>query len=633
MKLVPYTAIRPLFFMLLVTAILPARSMPHKRSGTAATPVEIYITASNNGILTCANTAVTLSVTSSESNAVFSWTGPGGFTASGPAVIVTQQGTYMVTAVSAEGSSTGSYSVVQAGALYATPFWKEQFTLPDGSIAVDTGAIRWASSHTGVKTTKFSVLNNEFIVNNSKQGKEGAWSSAVIDIAGKNKVSISVDLRSGISGNGSLENDTSSQGDYVKMYYRLNGGAEVLFCEKRGQINDNSQVNTTVSSELLTGSTLQVIIRSRASATDEYYYFDNIQLSPVEPALITAEAYSSQTITCTNSQVQLSGYSSSPGVVFNWTGPGGFTSALQNPIVTAAGTYNLQVTDPLSGCSASASATVAANTTPPGEISINNSGIINCLTGSVTISGSSSSSGVNYKWEGPNGYSASSSLATVMHGGQYTLTATNPVNGCTSSKSTIVTENTTAPEITIGNNGPITCSNPEVYLSVTSNSANASYLWLGEDFISDQPIAYTSIPGLYIITVTDLVTGCSVTDYMEVMADYSDCGARKVTTVATTNTTEQTLTGANVTSFTYKAYPNPVITNGTIEFTSPQSANTTVSLYNALGTCEKVLFKGNVMANRLNRVSVPATQLAAGNYYYIINSGGRSFTGKLVILK
>lgn len=605
-----------LFVFLLITAY----------TSRAFTPIELRVAASNSGILSCANTTVTLSATSSISNTIFTWSGPQGFTASGSTAIVSQQGSYIVTAISTEGVSTGSYSVIQAASVNATPFWLADLNLPNGTTAVNTGDYRWTSSHTGVNTTKFSVLNNEFIVNNSKQSKEGTWSSAVIDIAGKSNVGISIDVRSAVVGNGSLENDTTSQGDYVKMYYVLNGGPEVLFCEKRGNVNDNSPAYTTISSELLTGSTLQVIIRSRASANDEYYYFDNIQLSALPQINVSAEASAGTTITCTNTQVQLSGSSNTPGVTFTWTGPGGFTSSLQNPVVNTAGTYTLQVTEPASGCTALANTTVMANTIPPGEISISNSGTINCITSSVTISGKSSSTGVNYKWTGPNGFNSSSSSATVARGGVYTLTATNPANGCTSAKSTTVAENTSAPSIVINNNSPLSCATPAVTLSVTTNALNASYLWLGDDLISDAPVAVTSAGGFYIITVTDLATGCSNTGFTDVTEDYSDCGARKATTAAATTNTV-------VTKLTHKAYPNPVTPNSVIEFTSPQNATATVSIYNALGVCEKVLFKGAVTANQANRVLIPATQLAAGAYYYTINTNGKLLTGKLLITK
>jgi hypothetical protein len=423
---------------------------------------------------------------------------------------------------------------------------------------------------------------------------------------------------------GSLENDTTAQGDYVRLYYKLNGGPEVLFNELSGNINNNSPVNTTVSSSSLSGATLQVIIRSRASALDEYYYFDNVQLSATSPIEVSARAATGQLLTCAHTQVQLSGSTNVPMANYSWTGPNGFSATGQNPAVNAPGTYTLQVTEPSQGCKAFANTTVAANTTPPGELSINNSGIITCLTSTVTVLGSSSSLGVNFKWEGPNGYSSSSSSATVTHGGVYTLTATNLANGCTSSKSTNVAENTATPAVTIQNNNPISCANPAVTLSAVTTTPNANFLWLGPDFVDVVATTTTSGAGLYFVTVTNPANGCNTTEFTEVTEDYSDCGARKATIASVTT---------EVSHFSFKAYPNPVITNGIIEFTAPQNVPTTVSLYNALGACEKVLFTGMATANRKYQVNIPAMQMKAGAYYYIINAGNQSYSGKLMIVK
>jgi hypothetical protein len=241
---------------------------------------------------------------------------------------------------------------------------------------------------------------------------------------------------------------------------------------------------------------------------------------------------------------------------------------------------------------------------------------------------------VSYKWTGPNNYSASSSSATVTHGGNYTLTATSPDNGCTSSKSTTVAENTAVPVLTITNTSPLSCTNPLVTLSVTTNTSNASVLWLGpDDFAEVTSTTTTNIAGVYIISVTDQTNGCVTTGFTEVTGDPSDCGARKSTNTANTTASEQNTPAASVSSFTYKAFPNPVITNGVIEFASPQNTQATVGIYNTLGACEKMLYNGAVMANQSYRVAIPATQLHAGTYYYIIHTASKTYTGKLVIVK
>ena len=736
------------------------------------------------GTLACSS-GISLNVNSSVSGATYSWTGPNGFTSTSKNPTVSNTGTYTATVTNPANGCTASQAVtVTAGGTTAT-FWNEDFTLANGTTS-DAGTTAWSVS-INPSTTLFSVLNNEIRISNSTTTGEGVWSSAVMNITGKTNITISAGVRSSIINNAEM-NNSGEYADYIRFYYKLNNGAEVLFAEKLGTINNHNTANTPISVSGLNGTSLQIVVRARATGNDEFYYFDNVQATGTTLPSVNAVATATNTLSCINNSVPLTGSSTTSGVSYSWTGPNNFTSTQQNPVVTAPGNYTLTValgsctanaiatviqdtthpvitatasplqltctatpstltansttpgvnyswrnsagiiiastastsvtmpgnytltvtnpvngcssgsliivtqdtvaptgitashtgiitclnpgisiaatvsstgmnyswtgpngftastlnasitkggtyiftaTNPTNGCTATASTVVEENTTPPGQISINNSGTINCLTSSVTISGSSSSSGVNYRWTSPNGFSSSSATATVMHGGLYTLTATNPANGCTSSKSTTVNENTTPPSITISNNSPISCANPVVTLSVVTNATNAGYLWLGDNLISDAPVVTTSTAGLYILTVTDQISGCSNQELVEVTEDYSDCGARK----ATNSSAQQNIQEVTVNSFTYKAYPNPVITNGVIEFTSPQSATATVSIYNALGACEKVLFKGTVMANRVNRVSVPATQLAAGAYYYIINSGGKSFTGKLVIVK
>jgi hypothetical protein len=270
---------------------------------------------------------------------------------------------------------------------------------------------------------------------------------------------------------------------------------------------------------------------------------------------------------------------------------------------------------------------VAENTVPPGNLSISNSGTITCLTNSVTITGSSSTSGINYSWTGPNGFTSSSSSATARHGGLYTLTATDPVNGCNAVKSTTVAENTTVPTVTIGNTSPLSCTNPAVTLTANTTTANAGYLWIGpDDFIDVAPVTTATEAGSYILTVTDPINGCTNTLTTDVTGD-PNCSARKITGSAAANTS------AAVTTFTHSAYPNPVTSNGVIQFTSPLNTTVSVSIYNTLGACEKVLLKGTATANQQYKLSVPVDQLHAGAYYYIINTNGKVYTGRLVVVK
>ena len=345
-----------------------------------------------------------------------------------------------------------------------------------------------------------------------------------------------------------------------------------------------------------------------------------------QPPAITASH--NGIVTCNTPNATISGTVSTSGLAYSWIGPNGFTSASLNATVTRGGTYTLTATDPTNGCTTSAATTIDENTVAPAEISMNNPGTITCLTPSVTLSGSSSSSNVTYLWTGPNGYSSTSTTATVIHGGIYTLTATYQSNGCKSGKSATVVENNTAPVITITNTSPLSCTNLTVTLSANTTSANPDFLWIGpEDFVDVAPTIITSIAGPYIVTVTDQSNGCIGTGYTEVTEDYSNCPARKATTTASTTATP------SVTQFTYSAYPNPVTGNGVIDFASPENTTASVRLYNTLGICEKVLFKGNAVAGQHYRLTISAAQLQAGAYYYIINANGKVYSGRLIVVK
>jgi hypothetical protein len=571
-----------------------------------------------------------LYASSTTPNVSYYWDGPYNFTSTLQQPTVVDAGTYNITVTD---PTNGCFTIksVEVAAATSSTIWAASFTVPDGTTHIDTGKYQWTATHNGTSATKFSPINYEFRAGNMGAGKEGTFTSQAINIAGKANVGVAVHVRSYVTGSGVFEADTTSIGDYLRLYYKLDGGPEVLFAEKIGAINANYANYTTVSTGSLSGSSIQIIIRARATESDEYYYFDNVTITGASGVDVQAGISGNSMVTCTNSSVTLNGSSSVAGSTYSWFGPNGYTSTEQNPTVSTAGTYSLLVSEPVKGCTDTANVTVVINTTAPVEISINNSGTINCLNSSVTIAGSSSTTGVTYSWTGPNSFSASTASARVTHGGAYTLTATNPVNGCYTSKSTNVVENSTAPLVTIGNTSPLSCANPTVTLSASTTTPNASYLWIGEDFVDVVPTTTVGVAGTYIIIVTDPANGCITTDFTEVTEDYSDCGARKVTTTATTAAAALPIAAIN--SFTYKAYPNPVIANGVIEFTSPQSTNATVSIYNTLGTCEKVLFNGTVTAGRPYRVAVPAAQLHAGAYYYIINTGGQTYTGKLVIVK
>ncbi len=318
--------------------------------------------------------------------------------------------------------------------------WVEDFSLPNGTTA-DSGATAWSSNVT-YDHAVFGVYNNEFEVNNISINGLGTWASAPISIAGKTNVQVSAAVRSA----GSLENDGSVHTDYIRFYYKVDGGAEVLFSDLGGIINNNSTTDSTVlSTGAISGSTVQIIIRAKATATDEFYYFDNVTVMGAStctgdaPVGLTATV--SQQLTCYVTTVNLNGSSTTPGVTYNWTGPNGFTAATAQAQATAGGIYTLHVTNPANGCSQTLPLTVSQNIAPPANVTAANSGPLTCDVTEVTLTGSTSTVNAGFEWDGPNGYQSFTAQDVATDPGSYVLTVTNFDNGCTLPDTTTVQYN------------------------------------------------------------------------------------------------------------------------------------------------------------------------------------------------
>ena len=127
----------------------------------------------------------------------------------------------------------------------------------------------------------FNVLGNRFELNNADgntggaPGAEAVWLSPVINITGFPNMAISIDLSS---------TNTHEAADYLRVFFKLNGGAETLLINGN-QFGDIAGTVTATATGL-TGATLQLIVRGNNSAADEFYRFDNILIAqPTAPTI------------------------------------------------------------------------------------------------------------------------------------------------------------------------------------------------------------------------------------------------------------------------------------------------------------------------------------------------------------
>lgn len=220
----------------------------------------------------------------------------------------------------------------------------------------------------------------------------------------------------------------------------------------------------------------------------------------------TASASANGVLNCVTNSVQLLGDGSPAGVTFSWTGPNGFTSNLQNPTVLTAGLYTLTVQNPQNGCTATATATVGTNFTPPGASATG--GVKTCANPVVTLMASSNTPGVTYAWSSGNFFSNQQNPGVTLIG-TYTVTVTDPVNGCVSTASATVTQNLTPPTVT-ATSATVTCANPNPKIMANSQTIGATFAWTGPNgFTANIANPNVSAGGIYIVTVTNPANGCT----------------------------------------------------------------------------------------------------------------------------
>ena len=206
---------------------------------------------------------------------------------------------------------------------------------------------------------------------------------------------------------------------------------------------------------------------------------------------------------------------------YSWTGPNGFTSSVQNPVITgvtsaAAGVYTLTVTNS-AGCTASTTVNVTVNTADVPTAVANSP----CVGGTLNLLGGPSGM-VSYSWTGPNGFTSSEQNpvitgVTAAAAGTYTLTVTNS-SGATSSVTVDVTINPLPAPVIVGPNPVCQSVNGSTEIYNVTDVAGNTYNWVvtggtlsGQGTNQIAVLWTTPGPGSVSVTQTVTTTGCSAT--------------------------------------------------------------------------------------------------------------------------
>lgn len=217
-------------------------------------------------------------------------------------------------------------------------------------------------------------------------------------------------------------------------------------------------------------------------------------------------------LTCNNPTLNIHPIVIPTNVTYNWNGPFGFSSNLQNISVGVPGRYFLTVVS-TAGCQVTAFADVLSDETGPDAIIVEFDRVCTSDAGVLGVN----AAGMIYEWDGPAGPYPTNQAILVFSTGLFTVTVTDPDNGCSSVGSILYDPDFNEPSIIFVGVDSLRCNQP-VNIFVDPTGIQPAPYWFGPNgiLVVGFDVSLT-IPGSYYVHVLGN-NGCKRTDTLEIFA-------------------------------------------------------------------------------------------------------------------
>ena len=380
------------------------------------------------------------------------------------------------------------------------------------------------------------------------------------------------------------------------LYLNASGGVNYQWAGPNGFTLSNSSGNATINnvSNSNTGTYFVTVTAANGCSNTSS---TTVSVNNTAANAVTANSNSPL---CDGNILSLQ--ASNGGLSYQWTGPNGFSSFLQNPTIpniTSAniGFYTVSVTL-ANGCVSVGQTSVIVNNFSNASVVSNTP----CIGGVLQLN---ASGGSNYLWSGPNGFTSSNANpilnnVTGAAAGTYLVTIFN--SGCFKTIATTVNINP-LPIANLTSNSPI-CENSALNIN---GSGTYTYSWTGpNNFVSNQknisiPNATLNNNGVYTAIISSTF-GCSITQQTTIVVGALPSPSIFNNTPCNNGTLNLSASGGTTYSWTG---PNSFSSN----IQNPNIAN--VSAVNAgfyivtvsNGTCSKTA-QTNVTINSANTANV-----------------------------
>lgn len=571
-------------------------------SSTGSTTITQNITAPNAAItanpnttmLSCTNSAISLAATGGIS---YAWSSGGTSLGTNATISISTPGTYTVTATGANGcTATASTTITQnnqaptvsiaASANGVLTCSATSITLT-GSSSTGTGTATWLNGSTVLSTGPISGAGN---VANFSVSAPGTYTLNILEAngcLGTTNYTVTQNTTVPVAAITNNSNTTILTCTQTTISLTGTGGASYAWSNGTGTVGSIAAYSPSSPGTY----TLTATGANGCIDTEQIIITQNTT-SPT--ASITNNTSATQ-LTCSLTSISLT---ATGGGTYSWSNGTTVVSTTANLTVTTPGTYTVTVTSATNGCTATSAVVITQNITAPTAaiLSVPSPAVLTCTTTSIALT---ASGGGSYSWISAGTNLGSQASISVTTPGTYTVTVTG-VNGCSSTVSSIVTQNITAPTATITSSPAtsiLTCSTATINLTA---SGGTSYSWSnGTTVVGTAATLAVTLPGIYTVTVT-AANGCTSTANSTITQNISTPVAgifnSSNATVLTCTQTSISLTANGGTTYSWSNGTSVVGTAAALSITSPGTYTVTATAANGCTDTEVITITQNIAA-------------------------------------
>lgn len=333
--------------------------------------------------------------------------------------------------------------------------------------------------------------------------------------------------------------------------------------------------SNSVNTNLPAGTSYTVLVEDDNGCTGTTTF----SIDPYPPApSYTLDVSPSYSLSCASPSTTITFAPTGTTTSVSWGGPSGIITGT-SVVVTTPGTYTYSAINTVSTCSLTGSIVITSDVVLPSATYTPS-----CNSNTVTLTATPGSSSYTVVWFEPtNPPTVLGNPASSTATGVFTLTVTDPTNGCVQTYTTL----TSLPPISIASSPTtniITCLNPTVSANATSNPGDIITWNNGTSTVTTNPLPITA-NGTYTATATNTL-GCSSQTVVTVTTNtLAGVSINSQTVIpCTTGTLSLPATTTGLDPYTYSWSPSSPTFTGSV-FTATTPGTYSVVATNAVNGC------------------------------------------------